>query len=169
MSNHTHLVVVPESEAALSHTMRDTHGVYASMFNRKHGLSGHLWQSRYYSCTLDDQHLWHAVRYVERNPVRAGMAARAQDYPWSSALAHAERIKDRYLDDGLPLLEMIADWTAWLAETDNEDVMWKIRESTMTGRACGSDDFARRLEDMCGHALRRQKRGRKPALTPVPK
>jgi putative transposase len=72
MTNHTHLIVVPEAARSLSDTMRDTHGTYAVMFNRKYGFSGHLWQARFYSCILDDAHLWHAVRYVERNPVRAG-------------------------------------------------------------------------------------------------
>src|SRR6185369_519589 len=57
MTNHTHLIVLPETEYAVSDAMRDTHAAYASQFNRKYGFSGHLWQARFYSCVLDDQHL----------------------------------------------------------------------------------------------------------------
>jgi putative transposase len=81
MTNHTHLIAVPETGSAMSNTMRDIHGAYASMFNRKYRITGHLWQTRFYSCVLDHEHLAHAVRYVERNPVRAGMVLRAEDYP----------------------------------------------------------------------------------------
>jgi putative transposase len=54
---------------------------YAQAVNRRHGWSGHLWQGRFFSSPLDDAHLWAAVRYVERNPVRAGIVSRAEDYP----------------------------------------------------------------------------------------
>ena len=162
MTNHTHLIVVPETEFALSDALRDTHGAYASTFNRKYGFTGHLWQARFYSCVLDDEHLRHAVRYVERNPVRAGMVARAEDYPWSSAYPHVRDQEDRYLDAGLPLIGEIEDWSAWLATNDSEEAISAIREAAATGRACGSEDFIRRLESQCGLPLRLQKRGRKP-------
>ena len=161
MTNHTHLIVLPETESALSNAMRDTHGTYASMFNRKYGLKGHLWQARFYSCVLDDAHLYHAVRYVECNPVRAGMVARAEDYPWSSALPHVLGQQDRYLDDGLPLLGVIKDWSSWLAGNESEADIQKIREATATGRVCGSEDFIKRLESQSGRLLRPMKRGRK--------
>src|ERR1051325_8788713 len=111
MTNHTHLIVLPEGAASLSSALRDTHSTYASMFNRKYGFTGHLWQGRFYACVLDAQHLEHAVRYVECNPVRAGMVDRAEHYPWSSARPHFGRIEDRYLDDGLPLVGAIDDWS----------------------------------------------------------
>src|SRR5262245_31670237 len=138
MTNHTHLVVVPETRSALSQVMRDTHGAYASWFNRKYGYSGHLWQARFYSCVLDMEHLAHAVRYVECNPVRAAMVERAEDYPWSSALPRVLGTNDRYLDDGLPLIGTIKNWSAWLACGDDEAVLLAIRQATTTGRACGS-------------------------------
>jgi putative transposase len=161
MSNHTHLIVLPETETALSATLRDTHGAYASTFNKKYGLSGHLWQARFYSCLLDDDHLVHAVRYVECNPVRAGLVDRAEDYPWSSALPHTLGIKDRYLDEGLPLLEWIENWSGWLAQADNENAFQSIRVATSTGRVCGSDEFIRRIEAGTGRCLRPRKRGPK--------
>jgi putative transposase len=168
MTNHIHLIVLPETESALSNALRDTHAAYAAAFNRKYGLTGHLWQARFYSCVLDDDHLRHAVRYVERNPVRARMVLRAEDYPWSSARPHVLGQPDRYLDDGLPLIGSLENWSAWLAICDAEEPIRAIREATATGRACGSDDFIRRLESQCGRSLRPQKRGRKPGSHNAP-
>jgi putative transposase len=162
MSNHTHLIVVPRTPSALSATMRDTHGTYAAMFNRKYGFCGHLWQARFYSCPLDEEHLWHAVRYVERNPVRGGIVVRAVDYPWSGAGPHVLGERDRYLDAGLPLVEVIRDWSGWLAEDDQSETMLAIRTATATGRACGSDRFISEVESRLGRSLRPRKRGRKP-------
>jgi putative transposase len=162
MTNHTLLIVLPESDSALSDTLRDAHSAYASMFNRAYGYSGHLWQGRFYSCLLDAEHLAHAVRYVECNPVRAEMVVRAEDYPWSSAVPHVVGIEDRYLDPGLPLLGAITDWSAWLAGEQDEETIQAIREATATGRACGSEDFIRRMEAQSGGPLRPRKRGRKP-------
>ena len=88
MTNHLHLVAMPSTQVALSRTLRDTHTAYASYINRREGVSGHLWQGRFFSSVLEDAHLWAAVRYVERNPVRAGLVTQAIDYPWSSAAAY---------------------------------------------------------------------------------
>jgi len=85
MSNHVHLVVVPETEASLSEALRDTHTVYAMYFNTRTEMSGHVWQGRFFSSPLDESYLWAAVRYVELNPVRARMVDRAEAYRWSSA------------------------------------------------------------------------------------
>ena len=167
MTNHIHLIVVPESPSTVSDTLRDTHSAYASLFNRKHGYSGHLWQGRFYSCLLDAEHLEHAVRYVECNAVRAGMVDRAEDYPWSSASPHVMGMEDRYLDSGLPLICIIQDWGAWLAGEPNHESIQALRDATATGRACGSPDFIREMETHTGSLLRPQKRGRKPQTITV--
>jgi putative transposase len=164
MTNHTHLIVMPESPSAISDTLRDAHSAYASMFNRKDGYCGHLWQGRFYSCLLDGEHLEHAVRYVECNPVRAGIVRRAEDYPWSSAGPHVMGVEDRYLDLGLPLIGVIKNWSAWLAGDPDEETIQAIREATATGRACGSEEFIRRMETYSERSLRPRKRGRKASV-----
>jgi putative transposase len=73
--------------------------------------------------SFSTQHLEHAVRYVECNPVRAGMADRAEDYPWSSAIQRVLGTEDRYLDAGLPFIEAIRDWSAWLAGESEESCL----------------------------------------------
>jgi putative transposase len=88
MSNHVHLIAVPRRPEAMAIALRHTHGRYAAYLNARYGASGHVWQGRYYSCPLDRNHLWMALRYTECNPVRAGMISKPQEYEWSSARAH---------------------------------------------------------------------------------
>jgi REP element-mobilizing transposase RayT len=88
MSNHVHLIAVPRVAAALAQSLKHTHGRYASYWNARGPSSGHVWQGRFYSCPLDDSHLWQALRYVELNPVRAGLIVAPEQWQWSSARAH---------------------------------------------------------------------------------
>lgn len=88
MTNHVHLVAIPEKVDSLAHTLGRTHCEYTLLTNREAGRSGHLWQSRFYSCPLDLRHLFNAIRYVELNPVRVGLADTAREWGWSSARAH---------------------------------------------------------------------------------
>jgi hypothetical protein len=66
------------------------HMRYAHYINRQRRVRGHLWQGRFYSCLLDDKHLYRAIRYIERNPVRAKIAKEAGKYEWSSARDHLQ-------------------------------------------------------------------------------
>ena len=88
MTNHVHLIIVPPNDASLAAAIGRTHWLYTQYVNRLHGRSGHLWQNRFFSCALDEPHLWTALRYIECNPLRAGATRAAWNYPWSSAAAH---------------------------------------------------------------------------------
>jgi putative transposase len=88
MPNHVHLVVVPRTESALARALARTNGEYAQKTNYSERRTGHLWQNRFYSCPMSNSHLWAALRYVERNPVRAGFLTDATLWPWSSASYH---------------------------------------------------------------------------------
>lgn len=167
MTNHIHLVAVPADETALGKTLRDAHTVYAMYFNTRTALSGHVWQGRFYSCPLDEQHLWAAVRYVERNPVKAGLVERAEQYRWSSAAAHCGRCTDDLLSSDVPPTGVIEDWSAWLAQPEEESVTAYIRQQTQTGRPCGSETFLDQLENLLDRTVRRKKPGRKPKKPPV--
>jgi len=88
MGNHFHLVLHTRA-ANLSRLMRHVNGVYTQAFNRRHGLVGHLFQGRFKAILVDrDAYLLALCRYVERNPVAAGLMARVGDWPWSSYRAH---------------------------------------------------------------------------------
>jgi putative transposase len=89
MSDHVHLIAVPGRPDSMSVLMRRVHGPYAQYYNVRAGRTGHLWQNRFFGCMLAASHLWSAVTYVERNPLRARIVRRAEDYVWSSATAHA--------------------------------------------------------------------------------
>jgi putative transposase len=116
------------------------------VFNQVHDLSGYVWQDRFFSCPLDDNHFRAAVRYVELNPVRAGLVARAEDYLWSSARAHCS-LEDNELLCELPsVFTDIKDWAEWLALGNVREIDGQIREKTLTGRPCGDEEFVRRLE-----------------------
>jgi len=88
MTNHVHLVVVPERADALARGLGRAHFLYAREFHLHHNTSGHLWQNRFFSTTLDARRLFTALRYVDLNPVRAGIVHQAEAYQWSSAQAH---------------------------------------------------------------------------------
>lgn len=162
MSNHVHLIVVPRRAESLAWALKNAHGRYASFWNAGHHSSGHVWQGRFYSCPLDDAHLWIALRCTERNAVRAGLVGEAQDWPWSSASAHCGSA------DADPCLDMSAwsrrwcnaTWREYLrcAETDAE--LRAMRKSTHTGRPLGSREFVRSLEDATARRLEPQKGGR---------
>ncbi len=88
MPNHVHLILVPDREEALARALGETHRRYASVVNARARVTGHLFQSRFGSVVIDEEHLAAAARYVALNPVRAKLVARAEDWRWSSARAH---------------------------------------------------------------------------------
>ncbi|MDA2928105.1 transposase [Acidobacteria bacterium AH-259-G07] len=140
MTNHVHLIAIPEAARSLGQAMRDAHGPYASYFNRKCGFSGHLLQARFHSCVLDETHFWSAIRYVERNPVRAGIVHRAEDYPWSSALAHCGLRQDPLLVALSVDKRLIPDWATWLA---TEQSISELAKKIEAREYAVSDDLVR--------------------------
>jgi putative transposase len=121
---------------------------------------------------LDEPHFWSALRYVERNPVRAGIVARAEDYFWSSARAHCGLCDDPFLAPLPPRAALIGNWSAWLAEVDVPSQLDQIRNCTKTGRPCGSESFLRGLELTTGRILIPRQTGRprnnEPAIPSCP-
>ena len=155
MTNHVHLVGIPEKEDSLAKALGRAHFLYTQYINRMHGRSGHLWQNRFYSCLLDRQHYWAAMRYVERNPVRANIVRRAWEYPWSSASAHVTG-QDPNTVISLQRWEAMSppDWRAALAEAESKEDLETLRSHTRTGRPLGSDSFLSKLERALGRRLR---------------
>lgn len=163
MPNHVHLVLIPPVRSALQLFMRSVHARYAQRVNRNRDWRGHVWQGRYFSSALDEAYLWAAIRYVERNPVSAGMTARADEYPWSSAPAHCERTVDPLLSvnrNWLERVERVGSWSAWLAQADSQDCLDTLRQRTDKGLPCGSAEFLAGLEAISGKPIRHRKPGR---------
>lgn len=158
MSNHVHLIAVPHTREAFARTFGLGHMRYAQAVNRRMGCTGHLWQGRFLSAPLEETYLPCAVRYVERNPVRAGLVVRAEDWPWSSARAHCEG--QRLPGASYPADALLADWTTYLGQEEDPVELDRLRRGTMTGRLVGSDSFIRQLELLAGRSLRARPRGR---------
>jgi putative transposase len=95
MPNHVHLVATPPSEAALAHAIGEARRRYTRRVNFRQGWRGHLWQGRFASFPMDEEHLYRAVRYVALNPVRARLVRLPWRYRWSSAAAHLAGQDDR--------------------------------------------------------------------------
>jgi putative transposase len=136
MQNHVHLVAVPECESTMSLTIGRAHGQYSQRFNLTHSCQGHLWQHRFYSCALNDSHLLHALRYVDRNPVRAGMTKVATDYEWSSAGPHVEGSDKHGILDFDKWKDVVndLDWMGFVTEIDSQDEVNSIRHHTYSGK-----------------------------------
>lgn len=162
MTNHVHLVAVPATEESLHIALKPLHMRYAQRINRSRDWKGHLWQGRFFSSELDEPYFRAAIRYVERNPVRAGMVSRAEDYPWSSAAAHCGLRKDPLLAAESPWIQTlgcIGNWSAWLAEGDDQTSTDLLRRNADKGLPCGSDSFIRSLESATGRILHYRPQG----------
>jgi len=163
MSNHIHLIAVPTADDGLQRALKPLHMRYAQRVNRQQGWSGHLWQGRFFSSPLDDAYLWTAMRYVECNPVRAGMVQRAEDYRWSSASAHCTNAPDDLLNRESKWGKQIAaigNWSAWLQMVDDAEKLSQLRQNADKGLPCGAADFVHRLGQQAGRPLEGRPQGR---------
>jgi len=162
MTNHVHLVVTPHHETSLADALKRTNQLYAQYVNRLHGRSGHLWQDRFFSCTLDEIHFWRALVYIERNPVRVHLCRKAWRWPWSSAAAHCGYTDPTDLIDisGWRKQMDTQRWRNLLTLADDEQQIARLRLCTSRGRPLGSDKFVAKLETLLGRRLRPLPRGR---------
>ena len=163
MPNHVHLVAVPAAEDGLERALKPLHMRHAQRVNRARGWHGHLWQGRFFSSPLDEEYMWAALRYVERNPVRAKMVRRAENYRWSSAGAHCGLREDPLLTTARTWRERLSavkDWSAWLAEGDEAEELATLRRNVDKGLPCGAESFLDRLEKLAGRPLRVRPIGR---------
>ncbi len=165
MPNHVHLLAVPACEGALRRAIGEAHRRYTRRVNFREGWRGHLWQGRFASFVLDEPHLLAAARYVECNPVRAGLAEQPEAYRWSSARAHLQ-VRDDRLVKVMPLLERVGDCREFLSGGVEAETMEEFRGHERTGRPLGSDGFLAGLKRMLGRILRPQKPGPKAKADP---
>ncbi len=160
MPDHVHLIAVPKSADALKRALGEVHRRYTRMVNFREGWRGHLWQGRFASYVLDKRYLLTAARYIELNPVRAGLVKAPTRYRWSSAAAHA-----RGRDDGVvtvaPFLELAPNWRGFLSKVVREEDIKLLQSHERTGRPLGEDAFLAKLEKKLKRTLKKQKPGPK--------
>jgi putative transposase len=162
MTNHVHWLVVPEGEDSLAVLFRRVHGRYAQYLNARRGRTGHLWQNRYFSCAVARERDWMALRYVEWNPVRAGIVEVPEAWSWSSARAHLSG----------PEAEEIAllDWNDWgkrggagsweelLRQPDDLRQWQQLQRATYASAPLGGMEFVKEMEQRFGRQWRRRGR-----------
>jgi putative transposase len=161
MENHVHFVAVPDYPDSFSRGLGEAHRRYTSLINIRENWTGFLWQGRFLSNPLDEAHLFAAARYIERNPVRAGLVNLAEEYPWSSAKAHVLGIRDSLLSEDTPSF-FSNNWAHRLRIADQENELQLFGKHAQTGRPLGNEAFIQNLENSTGRKIAFQKRGRKP-------
>ncbi len=159
--NHAHLIVVPHAPSTLAKAIGQGHEAYTRYINFKMKWRGHLWQGRFASFPMDDEHLLLAARYIELNPVAAKLVSDPTKYPWSSAQAHLGMVKSG-LFDVQALLERVSDWNVFLRQGVSSLVVKMFEEHERTGRPLGSRTFLEGLEKFTGLSLLPKKKGPKP-------
>lgn len=155
MPNHVHLILVPSHADGLRATLAEAHRRYTRFINDREGWTGHLWQGRFGSVPMDEDHLESAVRYVSLNPVRAGLVKAARDWPWSSVRAHLDGA-----DDGLVTVRTVLDrWPDFSAMIETEAKgaeMNALRRAEGSGRPLGSKAWVEGLGVAMGKRGRRK-------------
>ena len=161
MPNHVHLILVPSDADGLRRALAPVHRRYAGRVHAREMRTGHFWQGRFGAVVMDEEHLTAALRYIALNPVRARLAERAQDWPWSSVHAHLAG-----KSDGLtcvePALLRYPGFAEFVAAGADEAAFARLRRAESIGRPLGAEDFLSTLEAQQGRQLKPAKRGRKP-------
>jgi len=168
MPDHLHLLVTPADADGLGQMMQWIGRYYVPYFNQKYGRSGTLWNGRYKTSLIDaEQYFMSCSRYIEFNPVRNGMVARAEDYPWSSYPHHAGLRSDGLIVDhpkfwelGNTPFQREAAYIALAEPALSEDEISLISKALLKGWPLGTEQFKTALQ----HKVKRQvlpaKRGR---------
>ncbi len=165
MPNHVHLIAVPQNENGLRKAKGEAHKQYAEKVNQREGWHGHLWQGRFSSYVMDENHLIVAARYISMNPVRARIVKSPEEYPWSSARSYKTG-RDDYLVRVKPLLDIIGNWENFIAGPITHKDLTIIKRHERTGRPLGDSLFLTELENRLDKIIRPGKRGPKKKWRP---
>ena len=168
MTNHVHLLVTPADAEALPRSMQSLGRRYVRHVNSVRGRTGTLWEGRYRAAPIDAEDYFLACcRYIELNPVRAGMVAHPRDYPWSSWAAHAQGKADPlaaghpiYRALGRSSAERQAAYRALFRGALTEDFVTSLRAATNGGWALGGERFARAVAKAAGRRAAPLPKGR---------
>ena len=167
MTNHVHLLVTPEDDHSVSRSMQSLGRRYVRYFNHKYQRTGTLFEGRFKSCIIQESAYFLAcLRYIELNPVRAGIVKDPADYVWSSyranGLGHSIQLWSphrQYMALGSSNIERQKRYRALFESHVDEKLLADIRQSVNQGLALGSEKFRREIEQLGGRRQRLLKRG----------
>ena len=171
MTNHVHLLVTPLEEMAVSKMMQYVGRHYVRYFNYTYERTGTLWEGRYHSCLVQEgANLLNCSRYIELNPVRAGIVEDPADYGWSSYRANGLGVRTKlltphplYLQLGNSTSERLANYRESFQSQIDGELLYDIRYALNTGLILGTDQFKSEVEELTGRRVRPMKLGRPPA------
>ncbi|UCD74744.1 MAG: transposase [Phycisphaerales bacterium] len=159
MPNHFHLVLQPKGQDDLSRWMQWLMTSHVRRYHRHHGTFGHVWQGRFKSFPIQaDEHLYTVLRYVERNPLRAGLVRAAQDWPWSSLRWWRRNDRPKWLSDGP--FDRPADWVRRVNRPQTAAELEALRRSIERGTPFGSQSWQSRTAARLGLQSSLRPRGR---------
>jgi putative transposase len=181
MPNHVHLILVPSDATGMSRAVGEAHRRYTAFYNARARVTGHLFQSRFNSVVMDEEHLLAAARYLALNPLKARLVKHPQDWPHSSVRAHLAG-KDNILVTVAPLLYRVPTFADLIELTPAEELAFNQLETkavvdlqhdlsavvatqptvkSKMGLIAGSQEFIERIEAITGLPLKHKKRGPK--------
>ncbi len=168
MTNHVHLLLTPHAAGGLSRLMQNLNRQYVQQINRRFGRTGHLWAGRFKASIVSrERYLLSCMRYIELNPVRAGMVTYPAAYPWSSWHANVGERRstlvvphEAYLALGATDEARQQTYRALVMEPEEEHVLTHLRTATQQNAAFGSVRFAREIGLMLGRDAGIKSRGR---------
>lgn len=176
MTNHAHLLITPAEKGQVGRMMQALGRAYVRYVNDRYHRTGTLWEGRYKSGPVqDDEHLLRCHRYIELNPVRAGMVAAPADHPWSSYAANALGRNDplltphpRYLCLGPDAPSRHAAYREWISAAVPQEETDMIRKRLQRQHALGTDRFRTTIETQLKRRVGPAKLGRPPKQRPAP-
>jgi len=161
MKNHVHLLVVPKNNSSLAKTMQKLSLRFTQHINKKYKRTGRLWECRFYSALVDKEpYLWSVGRYIERNPVRAKIISKPDEYQWSSAKANTSGKRMGFIK---PIWEDDTEregYIAFLNNPDKEEEIEVIKKSTISGKPIGSKEFLNQMLETLGVTINTRSKGR---------
>jgi putative transposase len=161
MPNHIHFLVRPTDDEGLAKMMQGVTLCYSKYFNGENGRTGRIWECRYHSTVIDgDSYLWTVSKYIEENPVRAGIVKNPEDYPYSSAKAHILGRKDPLLKEPLFEKSELNDYRKFVRSGEDKKVTEEIRKQTRSGKPLGGAEFLLVLSEKLGCSLSFRPKGR---------
>ena len=167
MTNHVHLLITPHAENGIGKLMQYIGRYYVQYFNHQYRRTGTLWEGRYKATLLDsERYLMTCYRYIELNPVRAGMVGRPGDYPWSSYGFNAIGKPDTVVTPHNLYLRLGRDCVsrqeAYLGLFDRdlcEETLNDIRQATNRSWMLGSDQFCESIRPLINRQMQPKPRG----------
>lgn len=160
MNNHIHILFIPQFENSLAKAMQKLSLSFTQYINRKYRRTGRLWECRFHSTLVDKEaYLWSVCRYIERNPVRAKLVDKPDQYKWSSAKIDDSE-KDIFVKAFWQNPKERKEYLDFLNQPDNKSEIEKIRKSTFSGKPIGTEKFIDHITKTTGIIINTKKRGR---------